>query len=596
MAKKDGVNFGDLITGLEKNNLKMSASVQAQLDSQLKTEKVLTTTKALEVSQTSESIKSAKVDDALVKDIRKGLLEKRGDGLNANTIKLVTTLKEMNNKIPKVPSGGKPSKEQTDGITGLAGGVKTFKGIRERISDFGKGLKDKYGPGNIGNTMLKAVNVGGVFDKRIEQNDFIKQQQKLGSKKGDDALRDDFNKRNEVAKNIQKNEAKFDELKKISGGQSEKDLAKTVGGKELLENREKLAGQFGKYDVRSKFFESADDSSDMDDGRIKAGPKAPAADAEEVANEQAQVQTQQFEILKQIEENTRPAGSADKNGQSKQGGGLLDGLMGSLGGGLMKGFSSLFSPANLLKAFTKVFLPAMLIGSLINGIMDGFKAFKETGSISEALIAGLGGILSFLSFGLFDGETIRNIADSFKGFVDEYIINPVMNLFNTIKDTFNKYITEPLGSVLSSVTGFFSTIKDSIFGWFESFTIPAVGFSVLGKNVKFGPWKPFSDETSVSTSPLSSADQKEMDATEKSLFGNVATLGNVKPANTANAVYDNSGKNKEATMASNKSGNAPAIVSAPTIVNNKTNQQAFVHTPIRNHDNTLNGYLKSRYN
>ena len=54
MAKKDNVSFGDLVAGLEKNNLKLSASIQAQIDSATKTEKVLNDTKALEASQTSD--------------------------------------------------------------------------------------------------------------------------------------------------------------------------------------------------------------------------------------------------------------------------------------------------------------------------------------------------------------------------------------------------------------------------------------------------------------------------------------------------------------------------------------------------------------
>jgi hypothetical protein len=65
----------------------------------------------------------------------------------------------------------------------------------------------------------------------------------------------------------------------------------------------------------------------------------------------------------------------------------------------------------------------------------------------------------------------------------------------------------------------------------------------------------------------------------------------------ANAVYDKSGKNKEATLANNKSGqqqSAPVVVSSPTTIN-KTNQQGFFNTPIRNQDNTVKSYLKSRF-
>jgi hypothetical protein len=224
-------------------------------------------------------------------------------------------------------------------------------------------------------------------------------------------------------------------------------------------------------------------------------------------------------VLKQIEENTRGSAGAIKPAPKEEagaGGGILDSIMGFLGTGLMTAVKFLFSPKNLLKAFTKFFAPAMIIGSLVNGIMDGFKVFSETGSIGEALIAGLGGVLSFLTFGLFDAETIKNVVNAVSGFVTEYIVEPITKFFNFLGDSFNTYIKEPvmaafdtvaglfdefivqpLKTVFEPVTKFFSNLKDTIFGWFEGFEIPGINFSVMGKQFGFGPWTPFKKESAA---------------------------------------------------------------------------------------------------
>jgi hypothetical protein len=162
----------------------------------------------------------------------------------------------------------------------------------------------------------------------------------------------------------------------------------------------------------------------------------------------------------------------------------------------------------------------MIIGSLVNGIIDGFKAFMETGSIAEALIAGFGGILSFLTFGLIDAKTIRSIVDWFSGFIDDYIIQPLKDFFGFLGKAFDKYIAEPIMSAMTAVgdmlneyivepiktffaplVDFFKNIKDQVFGFLEGFGIPEVGFTipVIGKKVTIGPFYPFKKESSAPT-------------------------------------------------------------------------------------------------
>ena len=94
----------------------------------------------------------------------------------------------------------------------------------------------------------------------------------------------------------------------------------------------------------------------------------------------------------------------------------------------------LLNPAFLGKLVTRIFPIALVVGALVNGLWDGIKTWLDGGSLGDAIIAGLGGILEFLSFGLFDAETIKGMVESFTGFVDEYITKPIGNFFKNIKD------------------------------------------------------------------------------------------------------------------------------------------------------------------
>ena len=241
-----------------------------------------------------------------------------------------------------------------------------------------------------------------------------------------------------------------------------------------------------------------------------------AADMTEADMENQKLMQEQTELLRTIAENTggarKPNDAQKPKTEGGEGGGFLDGIMGMLGSGIMKAAKFIFNPKNLLKAFTKFLLPAMIIGSLINGIIDGFKAFMETGSIAEALIAGFGGILSFLTFGLIDAKTIRSIVDWFSSFVtdyiiqplkdffgflgesfDKYIAQPIMEAFGFVGDMLNEYIVQPIKKFFAPIADFFKKIKDQVFGFLEDFGIPEVGFTIpiIGKKVSIGPFYPF---------------------------------------------------------------------------------------------------------
>jgi hypothetical protein len=225
----------------------------------------------------------------------------------------------------------------------------------------------------------------------------------------------------------------------------------------------------------------------------KANANDPLSFSDESQLEQQRSQEKSVALLEKIEENTRGAKGAASTPpkESQASGGLLDSIMGFIGPSIASLFKSIFNPRNLLKAFTKVFIPAMIIGSIVNGIVDAFKTFFNGGSFLDVMIAGLGGVLSFLTFGLIDGKTIEKIANFMGGFIDEYVITPIKDFVSYIGESFNKYIAEPLATAFAPITNFFKQIKDQVFGFLEDFGIPEIGFSTPFGKVSIGPFYPF---------------------------------------------------------------------------------------------------------
>lgn len=111
--------------------------------------------------------------------------------------------------------------------------------------------------------------------------------------------------------------------------------------------------------------------------------------------------------------------------------------------GLFKSFKTtvfgfirkLFKPKMLGKIFSKVFLPLTIIATLFTGITDGWKRYQETGSLSEAIFAGLGGMMEFLTFGLLGEDTLKSVWESVSGFLNP-ILEKIGSVFNGIKSWF----------------------------------------------------------------------------------------------------------------------------------------------------------------
>lgn len=455
--------------------------------------------------------------------------------------------------------------KEAKNIAEMAKGMKTFKTLGEKMADKKEGLKEKFGSaGGLKKTMLGALNVGGIFNKTLERDKFVEQQRALGSTASTKDLKKDFEGAQNAAKATKKTEAAISKHKATAGIDDEEHLKKVSPEfAKLMEQRQSNADEFGKYQRATDIHSPTPVNRNITAGlTMTAAQKATvaaksatstAAEATQGAEEDAEkmkMQQQELDLLKQIAENVggKSKDAAKPEEKKPEGGGFLDSIFSMLSSGLMKAFKALLNPGSILKALGKVFAIGMIVGALFEGIMDGFEEFQKTGDIGAALIAGLAGIIDFLTFGLFDKEKIKEVIGDFSKWTYDHLIKPFSDFIGGIKDSFMSML-EGIG--IPEMTIFKNPITD--------------------KEYKVGPFYPFK------------SDAKKPEAANPT----------AAPPQTANQVEAKSAENagaKETPAPSNKTN----VVNAPVTTNNN-NTQVQLRPPIRNEESSQSRYAASRY-
>lgn len=106
--------------------------------------------------------------------------------------------------------------------------------------------------------------------------------------------------------------------------------------------------------------------------------------------------------------------------------------MSGLGKALVAAVRLMFNPALVIKLLTKFALPLAIVGALISGIMSGFDEFKKTGDLGKAIVAGLGGAVEFLTFGLIKSEDVQAGIDVVVEKFNEYVIKPIQDILDFV--------------------------------------------------------------------------------------------------------------------------------------------------------------------
>lgn len=181
-------------------------------------------------------------------------------------------------------------------------------------------------------------------------------------------------------------------------------------------------------------------------------------------------------------------GGAAAAAPAAEGGGLFDGILGMFGGmgagGLSKVFTKIWGTLKgvLKKAVTKIPIVGALILAAF-GLKDAYDEYVESGDFGSAVgaffesvadnltfglstsLLGEGGIKNFVK-GIVDDTTemFTKFFDSAKEWLDEYIITPAGEMWETIKTAIGEFslsetittISEKIGSAFESIKSFFN--------------------------------------------------------------------------------------------------------------------------------------------
>lgn len=403
--------------------------------------------------------------------------------------------------------------------------------------------KTSISGGGLKRTVMGALNVGGIFNKSIAKSEWMSKQKEMGY----NPSKEDAETAYQSSKDIKAHEAEIARFQKKTGLSSDEAMRATPRGRELLEKRADLTDRYSSVDKSTHRF-SPTPVMELT-GKSPTATAAQATQTEEAQLESARDQQAMTQLLNKIEENTRGGKSkSDKKvekvkAEGEGGGGLLDSITGFLGEGLLSALRTMFSPGNILKFLVKALAIGAIIGALWEGISDGFKEYQQSGEIGKALIAGLAGIVDFLTFGLFDKEKIKQVIGDMAAWTNDHIIKPVTQFFGAMKDSFMNLL---------------SAIK------IPAITIPLP--KVLGGDRTIGPFEPFKQDAKKPEAPAPS---------------------------TANAVEQKSADNAAAAIVPVNGGNKTNVVNAPVTTNNNTTQ--IVRAPIRNQESSVNGYMQTRF-
>lgn len=268
--------------------------------------------------------------------------------------------------------------KESEAIKNIAQSMETFKTMGDKLEDIKKGFKEKFSAQGIREGLLNKLNIGGIFNKALSREKFIKQQKALGSEKSRSELKQDFEGAQKASKDIKKNEKELAEYKKVTG-LSDSDLAKTKEGKRLLAKRQESTDEYAKYDKRAELVRQEnpsvkplDKNTDLIKKETPTQLHADKGEQEETMLEQNKMVGEQTDLLKAIAQNT--GGEKEDTTRTKPkeeqkdtgGGGLLGKLMG--GGGIGKALSS-------LKDF------GIGIVLVAGGLWVASKAFKSFGDV-----------------------------------------------------------------------------------------------------------------------------------------------------------------------------------------------------------------------
>jgi hypothetical protein len=378
---KSGLSLEELIEGQKRlaENQKSAADSQerisiAQLKEMTQTNKSLHQDKILQTIQTVESIKSENDESLSKEELKKGLIDKTGDGANANIIKMLKAIEKSNKLL----------EQQAKDVAGKAKDASTYKTMGDRIAGIKNSFKDFFSArGFLDKTGIAKRGGTGLLSQMADASEEKRKQIDMYSKStGVDK---------ETAKGIvEESNKNVKQSRKIESQISEYEKAGLTPPKELIDQRKEVSDKLSASDVRFQDKESikskAADENDMSESEI----------------EQAQTNEDQTELLSKIEENTRGANADNvKPKEEKESkGGILSGIGSAFkgsGGALSGAAKGLLALAGALWITSKAFANFAEVDW--GGMFKGILAMGALVVAVKALDGAKGGVESLLALG-----------------------------------------------------------------------------------------------------------------------------------------------------------------------------------------------------
>lgn len=185
-----------------------------------------------------------------------------------------------------------------------------------------------------------------------------------------------------------------------------------------------------------------------------------------------------------------------------------DGLIGGIAGAIKGLFNSLIGGLlDMVKGAVSWLLGALGFNNL-EKFLDSFSFQDIFAGLVDAIFNPLDTLKSVFTLWL---DTWKKILTGVFDIFNQYIIGPLMSILDPIIGMIDEYVVQPLKSVFAPVVDFFTSMKDSILGFFEGFSIPEIGFTipVIDKKVSIGPFYPFKKEGGAAAKPAEAAPAKE---------------------------------------------------------------------------------------
>jgi hypothetical protein len=539
--------------------------------------------------------------------------------------KLLSVQKEQ---LESIQEQTKMSAENAVAITAVADQFNTISGpidrIRESFQALKSSFKENLSPSGISSRLMKATNIGGVFNKKLASNEFVKQQQALGSDKSEKDLRADFKIANEVSKNIKQNEAQIKALEKLTGLSIDK-LKETPKGRELLEKRGSLSEDYSKVDMRSGFVTEPQAGIPVQASSLSPATATSAAaggaEEKELRNEAIKREEEQNSLLEKIEENTRGESPDQKAKPADSGGGLLGGIgkgLRGLGAGLGRGLQSMLGGvgrgllilAKGLVALTPAIpvigvltLAAMGLGKALQFAAPAIEVFGNVimkfaeviGTVFVAAIESIPGILGGVK------DIITSIGDSIIGIIQA--VTESIERLSKVDGSNLWSVGAGLTSVAFGLTAFstgsaVAGVTNLVGGLFRKVTGQKSTTEQLEEMAALGPNLEKAgvgiEKLGGGLSALSSIDTEKIKAISELPLERLAAVG-ASMQTPANSVAMGSEQNAALAGSANGAGGGSQtnVINAPT--NNISRQTQIIQAPIRNREHSQSNYRGSRY-